>query len=206
MNLSKASNSQLQNILEWDEGCSNVLLYPIYEECVKRDSYNSFIIGFLIKLYGSTKKAEQLTRLSVDEIKWLSYEQGFKILKVFKPGNRPFIAAWSHVIKYKIQEIIRKQYAKKRTGEEINIDEMVIGIPSSNHDTEKIAINRVYIEFLFQNLRPFEKEIVLARYQGFTLDEIGAMQGVTTPGIQKRIKTYVKRLREVEEIEFKATV
>ena len=46
----------------------------------------------------------------------------------------------------------------------------------------------------------------LLRYQGFTLDEIGAMQGVTTPGIQKRIKTYVKRLREVEEIEFKATV
>nr|WP_259549235.1 hypothetical protein [Heyndrickxia oleronia] len=206
MNLSKASDSQLKNILEWDEGCSNVLLYPIYEECVKRDLYNSFIIGFLIKLYGSTKKAEQLTRLSVDEIKWLSYEQGFKILKVFKPGNRPFIAAWSHVIKYKIHEIIRKQYAKKRTGEEINIDEMVIGIPSSNHDTEKTAINRVYIEFLFQNLRPFEKEIVLARYQGFTLDEIGAMQGVTTPGIQKRIKTYVKRLREVEGNEFKATV
>lgn len=197
MNFSNATNEQLKNIIEWDEGCIGTLLYPIYEECVKRDLYDAFITGFLIKLFLSVQRAEKLTKMNYDELKWFSYEQGFEAMKKFKPGNRPFIALWSNVIKRGLIELVRKQNAQKRTAEIFNIDEMVLNIPMAHHDTEKTAINRVYIDSILNNLRPKEKEIVLARYQGYTLKEIGRMQGVSRSGIQKRINLYLKRLKEI---------
>lgn len=198
MNLSNSSNKQLKNIIEWDNHCPTILLYQVYEESVKRDLYRYFIVGCIIKFFRTSENAERMTKLTSDELKWLCYEKGFEALKIFKPGNRPFIALWSRFIKYTFRDLARDQKAQKRTAEIIDIDDVGDWIlPQASHNTERTALNRIYIQSLMDQLSDTEKEIATKRYVGYTLDEIAEIQGITKSGIQQRIRTYVKRLQEV---------
>lgn len=195
MNITLASINQIKIIIEHDSDCPTNLLYQIYEESVKRDMYQTFILGCILKYFRTTMRAERLTKITVDELKWLCYEKGFEALEVFNPGNRPFIAVWSHFIKRAFHEVKRTNEAKKRTAELIDIDDMIIEV-SDGRNTEKTAISRLYINSLFELMTDAEKQIAIKRYQGYTLDEIAAIQGVSKSGIQKRISTYVGRLKE----------
>ncbi len=197
MNLSDATNDQLKNIIEWDNNCPALLLYKVYEESVKREVHKGFVLGCITKFFRSFKNAENLTKMTIEELKWFCYEKGFEALKLFKPGNRPFIALWSRFIIQNIRVIARDQQAQKRTVELVEIDHVGDWIlPPANHNTETTALNRIYIESLLNRMTETEKQIAIKRYEGFTLDEIAKLQGVTKSGIQKRIKLYVKRLRE----------
>ncbi|MEH7392592.1 hypothetical protein [Bacillus sp. JJ1474] len=197
MNLTKASNQQLKNIIEWDEHCPTLLLYQIYEEAIKRDLYKYFIGGCLIKYFGTIQKAEIATKLSDDELKWYCYQKGFEALEKFEPGILPFTGLWGKYIKFAIRDLARDHRAQKRSAEIVDIDHVGHWVlPPANHNTEKTALNRIHIESLMDRLRDYEKEIVLKRFEGYTLLEIANMQGVTKTGIQRRIQLYVKRLKE----------
>lgn len=196
MNLSKATNQQLKNIIEWDNQCPVILLSRIFEEAVNREVHKHFIIGCIIKFFGSKHKAEKSTKLTMDELKWLCYEKGFEALKVFQPGNRPFIALWSDFMRKALREEARTHKAQKRTAEIICIDKVGDWIlPASHYNTEKTAMNRIHIESILNKMHPSEIEIALKRYEGYTLDEIGHMQGITKSGIQRRIQSYLKRIK-----------
>jgi RNA polymerase sigma factor (sigma-70 family) len=198
MNVSKASKQELKNIIEWDSHCPTILLYQIFEEAVTRDLYKYFIVGCIIKYFKSTDTAERLMKMNADEIKWLCYEKGFEALEKFKAGNRPFIALWSRYIKYSLKDHTRDMQAQKRTADLIDIDHVGDWIlPTSHLNTEKTALNRIYIASLLDKLSETEKEIALKRFEGYTLVEIAKMQGISKGGVQRRIETYVKRLKEV---------
>jgi RNA polymerase sigma factor (sigma-70 family) len=197
MNVFKANNQQLKNIIEWDNDCPAPVLFKIYDEAVKRDIYKHFVIGCIIKFFRSTVRAERLTKMTIDELKWFCYEKGFEALDKFTPGNRPFIALWGFVIKYGIRDIVRNHNAQKRSAEISQIDDIGDWIlPQSHHNTEMTAINRVYINSLLKKLTKTEKEIVFMRYEGYTLDEVAFQQNVSRGGIQKRIQLYLKKLKE----------
>jgi RNA polymerase sigma factor (sigma-70 family) len=197
MNVFKANNQQLKNIIEWDNDCPAPVLYQIYDEAVKRDIYKHFVIGCIIKFFRSTVRAERLTKMTIDELKWFCYEKGFEALDKFTPGNRPFIALWGFVIKYGIRDIARNHNAQKRSAEISQIDDIGDWIlPQSHHNTEMTAINRVYINSLLTKLTRTEIEIVFMRYEGYTLDEVAFQQNITKSGIQKRIQLYLKKLKE----------
>ncbi len=192
--LESATNEQLKTIIDWDSDCSIPLLYQVFEECVKRDLYKSMLKGYIINFFKSEKNAEKLTRMTMDELKWIAYEQGFVALKKFTPGNRSLLALWVVIVKRKLREIARDNQAQKRSAELVDIDEQFGGVPHPHYNTEQTALNRIRIESIMSELNDTEKEIVLLRYQGYTLLEIGNKQGVTVSGIQKRIKMYLKKI------------
>lgn len=198
MKVNSATKQQLKNIIEWDNHCPVTLLSRIFEEAVNREVHKPFVIRCIIKFFGSKEKAEKSTKMTMDELKWLCYEKGFEALKIFNPGNRPFIALWSDFVRKALSEEARTHKAQKRTAEIISIDKVGDWIlPHSHYNTEKTVINRIEIQHLLSQMKDTEKQIALKRYEGYTLEEIAAVQGITRSGIQRRIKTYLKKLRGI---------
>lgn len=196
MKLSKATKVQLKNILEWDHMVPAPLLWEVYEESVKREVHKRFVVSCILNLFGSPDRAERMTKMNLNELKWFCYEKGFEAIKKFSPGKRPFIALWSIFIRRALRDLARDLSAQKRTAEIISFDEAGDwSLPPASHNTEKTALNRVYIESLLNHLTETEKEIALKRYEGYTLNEIADMQGITRSGIQRRIQLYVKRIK-----------
>lgn len=196
MNLTKATKVQLKNILEWDHLVPSPLLREVYEESVKREVHKRFVVSCILNLFGSPERAERLTKMTLNELKWFCYERGFEAVKKFTPGNRPFIALWSIYIRRYLKDLARDLSAQKRSAEIISLEQAGDWfLPPAAHNTEKTALNRVYIESLLNHLTDTEKEIAIKRYEGYTLDEIADAQGITKSGIQRRIQLYVKRIK-----------
>lgn len=191
------TKEQLKHIIEHDHQAPPGTLSAAYEESVRRETYKHFVIGCILKYFRTTERAERLTKMTTDELKWLCYEKGFEALKVYKPGNRPFIALWSVYIKRGLRDAHRTHQAQKRTAELVEYEGVRDWVLPSPDHTEKTVLDRLHIQEIFNQLRDHEKEIVLKRYEGFTMHEIAEMQGVTKPGMQKRIHLITKRLREV---------
>lgn len=196
MNISKATKEQIKNILEWDHMVPTPLLCEVYEESVKKEVHKRFVVSCILNLFGSPERAERLTKMNLNELKWFCYERGFEAVKKFTPGNRPFIALWSIYIRRHLKDLARDLSAQKRSAEIISLEQAGDwSLPPTAHNTEKTALNRVYIESLLNHLTDTEKEIAFKRYEGYTLNEIADMQGITKSGIQRRIQLYVKRIK-----------
>ena len=194
MDFTKATDEQIKSMIEEDVGVPTPLLKQVYEEAMKRQVFHKKIEYFIIKFFKNAPTAEWKTGLSIEELIWICYEIGYEFIDRYKP-NKPFGALWHSVMVRKIKDIARDYNAQKRTGDVCSLDDMnEWRIPGGNH-TEPIALQRVYIDTLMNQLTDTEKEIVIMRYQGYYMHEIGKKQGVSGSGIQKRIELYQKRLK-----------
>lgn len=197
MDYSKATNEQLKVILDWEEGVSSHLIRKLYEEVLDRRLMDSKITHWIYRYFGTKRRAEEQTRLTVEDLLWIGYELGHECIDRYKP-IKPFTHFWYTVFTYKIRDIARDNKAQMRTAEIQPLDDMVEWSIPDSHDTEKTAINRVIIENIMNQLRDTEKEIVIKRYEGYTYPEIARMQGVSNGGMQKRVTLYKKRLQGVQ--------
>ena len=194
MDYSKATDDQLKTIIEWDEAVPTHLLKEVYLEAMSRQIYKNRIYHWILKYFRYQERAEQQTGLSIEDLFWICYETGHEYLKDWKP-NKPFIFFWYSVFINKTIMIVRKHTAQKRTGDVCSLEGMEEWKVPGGNNTEPIAINRVYIESILNQLTDKEKEIVIKRYQGYTFKEIAEIQGMSKGCIQKRIELYRKRIK-----------
>ena len=194
MDYSKATDEQLKTIIEWDNDIPTHFLKELYEEVMNRRIYDDRIKRWIYKYFRYPRKAEEQTGVSVEDLLWICYEAGHESLKDYKP-NQPFMVYWYSIFLNRLIGMIRKHTAQKRTGDVCSLEGMnEWTVPGGNH-TEPIALNRVYIESIMNQLTDKEKEIVIKRYQGYTFKEIAAIQGMSVGCIQKRITLYRKRIK-----------
>ena len=194
MDYSKATDEQIKVIIEWDTGIPTLLLKDVFEEAMRRKLFHKKITYFIYKQFKTTANTEKQTGLTIEDLIWICYEKGYENIDRFTP-TKPFGAYWHTLITREIQTIARDRNAKKRSGNVCfleDIDEWKI--PGGNH-TEPIAINRVYIESIMNQLTDIEKEIVIKRYEGYLYSEIGEMQGITKVGVIQRVKKYLERIK-----------
>ena len=194
MNFTKATDQQLKTIIESDTNVPAPLLKKAYEEAMGRKLFHKKIEYFIIKFFKNKATAERKTGLSIEELMWICYEVGHEFIERYKP-DKPYGAFWYGTMLRKIKDIARDNNTQKRTGTVYSLEgthDWII--PGGNH-TEPIALQRVYIDSLMNQLTDIEKEIVIMRYQGYYLHEIGKKQGISRGGIQRRIENYQKRLK-----------
>ena len=194
MDFTKATDEQIKNIIEEDVGIPTPLLKEVYEEAMKRNLFHSKIIYTIIKKFGTKENTERTTGLTIDDLVWIAYERGYEIIGRYKL-TVPFAALWHTTIVNELSVIITRANAQKRKGNVYSMEDTYEWKSVGGYNTEPIAINRIRIEKIMDKLTETEKEIVLKRYQGYTMREIGEMLGVTKNGIMKRIILFQNRLR-----------
>ena len=178
MDFTKATNKQLKVIIEHDGEVPASLLHQILEEVIRRDLYQNYIGQILIRRYGTLQQAEQLMRLTFDEIKYLCYEQAFETLRFYKPGKNNFLSFWSSFIANTIKTEIRKYTMQKRSADTQSIDDENVHVQIVNdHNTERKVINRMMIESLFKRMSEKEQFIVMKLAEGYSYIEISKMCG-----------------------------
>lgn len=198
MDYTKATKQQLKNILEWDENIPAPLLPGVYEEAVRRDIFKAYLSGIIFRVFGTSENAEKSTRMTMDELRWAMYEKGFETVKAFKPGDKPFVRVWAFFSKRLLIGIFREQNAQKRTAEIIDIDSVGEWVlPSSWRNTEKAALDRIYVKTLIGHMTETEKEIFLKRAEGYTQKEIGQIQGISRTGVQKKINFFIDKVKRM---------
>ena len=194
MDYTKATDNQLKNIIEQDIGVPAHLLKGVYEEAMNRNLFRPKIVHLIIQRFGSAEKTERSTGLAVEDLLWICYERGYELIGRYEL-NKPFSSLWNTVMINEILLAAQKHNALKRTANVYSLEDThEWAIPGGNH-TEPIALARIQIEHLMSQLTETEKEIVIKRYQGYSLREIGKMQGISLGGVYKRIMLYKKRLK-----------
>ena len=194
MDFTKATDQQIKTIIEGDVGVPTPLLKQAFEEAMTRKLFDGKIKAHIITFFKNERNAEFLTGMFVEDLIWICYELGFEYMDNYKPV-KPFGGFWYTVIVRRLRDITRDNNAQKRTGEVYSLEDThEWNLPGYTH-TESTALRRVYIDSLMNQLTDTEKEIVIMRYQGYYLREIGEKQGMSRGGIQKRIELYLKRLK-----------
>ena len=189
MDFTKATDQQIKTIIEGDVGVPTPLLKQAYEEAMNRDLYSPKIVHYIIQRFGSKEKTERSTGLAVDDLLWMCYERGYEMIGRYE-FKKPFSYFWNTVMINEMLLAVQKHSALKSTADVYSLEETYEwAIPGGNH-TEPIALARIQIDHLMSQLTETEKEIVIKRYQGYTLREIGEMQGVSLGGVYKRIELY----------------
>ena len=196
MNFIKATDQQIKTIIEGDVGVPTPLLKQAFEEAMNRNLFRPKIIYMIIQRFGSKEKTERSTGLTVEDLLWICYERGYEMIGRYDNElNKPFSSLWNTVMINEMLLAVQKHKALKRTADVYSLEDTYEWtIPGGNH-TEPIALARIHIEHLMSQLTETEKEIVIRRYQGYSLREIGKMQGVSLSGVHKRIELYKKRLK-----------
>lgn len=173
-----ATNQQIKSIIESDGLCPAHLLHQALEEMIRRDLYQNYIGQLLIRRYGTIQQAEQLMKLTFDEVKYLCYEQAFEAMRFYKPGKNGFLSFWSSFIANAIITEIRKYTFQKRSAETQSIDDENNHVQIvDDHNTERKVINRLLIESLFEQMSEKEKFIVTKLWEGYSYIEISKMCG-----------------------------
>lgn len=194
MDYSKATDEQIKVIFDWEDGVSSRLLKGLYEEALNRRLFDSKILFWINNYFGSSHRAEQQTKLDIEDLLWIGYELGYEHIDRYKP-IKPFARYWYTAFNSQMGTLIRRTNAQKRTADICPLDEAIEWTVPDSHNTELTAINRVYIESIMSQLRDTEKEIVMRRYEGYTYPEIAKMQGVSKGEMRKRVMLYQKRIK-----------
>ncbi|MRX70865.1 sigma-70 family RNA polymerase sigma factor [Bacillus lacus] len=194
----KATDKQLQAIINHDGQCPPQLLYEAVEEAVRRDLYHYYLWYFITKRFKSVRFAEQLLQMSFDDMKQIMYIKAFDALKRYKPGKYPFICFWARFMNTKLSDLNRDRKAGKREGETVTIDDEEKPFHLvSDYNVERLVLNRITINNLLSRLTPLEKEVVLWREQGYKFPEIGLKTGFTRTYMHKTYKQALAKMREV---------
>lgn len=195
MDYTRATDEQLINIIEWDIGIPTPLLKEVYEEVVKRRILDQTVFRWINSRYKSKVYAESLTGLALEDLLWIGYEVGYEIITNDYKPTHPFIGYWCKSYLYTLRNISATHKAEKRQAEVCSLEDIYEWkMPRGNH-TERIALNRIYIESLMNQLSDTEKNMILKRYQGYSFKEIGEMYGLTQECTRKRIVRFQKRLK-----------
>ena len=168
---------------------------------MNRRLFDYKIKNWIYNYFHFAKKAEKQTGMTTQDLLWICYEIGYEYIKSYKP-EKPFVYYWNTIFINRVTHIVRGHTAQKRTGDVCSLEGMNEWTIPGGNNTEPIAISRVYIESVMNQLTDKEKEIVIKRYQGYTFKEIAAIQGMSVGCIQKRIFLYRKRLKGAEVDEF----
>ncbi len=199
MDWTKATIKQLKTIIQSDFECPKHLLYGAFEEVIKRDGYKHYINSALINRFGTLTDAEQQTKMTRDELKWHLYERVFQIIEKYKQGH-PILALWNKDIQFTLRDLARTHRAQMRTADVIELDkDEVWMLPVAHHNTEKTALDRVYIDYLFSRMTDSEKKLIIMKSEGYEWKEMSQKLGMSIGGLQKRLAKCVKRMNEEME-------
>lgn len=194
-----ATKKQLHIIISEDRDIAPSLLLQAIEEAITRDTYNDLILSIITKFFGSLFVAEKMADTSIEDLKQICYIEMFNAWKFYKRGDNSFISFWIRFTRTKFINIVREAKAEKR-----EINRMKESIYDQENDeyiqivddfnTEHQAINNVYLDYLFQFLKPKQLEIMQLMRKGYRLVDIEEILGENTKKIQKRFHDGKKRI------------
>lgn len=191
-----ATDNQLKVILENDGTCPSYLLSETIEEVIRRDLYKNYLIRLLNNRFKAIRYVEYLTKLTFEEIKNLCYEQAFEAIRFYKPGKGGFLQFWTNFILTALSGVSKRYRAQMRTAEIVYLDEHPIQIVD-DFNTERKAVNRVYIKELFSNLAKEEQEIILRYNNDYTFVEIAQHIGKSREYTRKKYYRAIEKLKEI---------
>lgn len=196
MDYTKATDQQIKVILEDDGECPPLLLREVMEEAVRRDLYSHYMIRMLNNWFKAVRFAEHTLKLTFDEIKYTLYMEAFNALRFYKPGKGSFKDFWVRFMINAVRREKRQYEAEKRTAEFFYIDEDPGKVQLiDDHNTERKAVNRVYIGWLLSKLTEEEQNIVLQYNKDRTFKEIGNGLGRSTEYARKKYYKSIEKLK-----------
>lgn len=197
MDFLKATNQQIKVIIESDGDCPPHLLYQAVEEAIRRNLFVGLMYTLVTKKM-SIEYVEQVLKTTLADIQQAFNIKAFDALKFYKPGKNPFISFWTRFMLIELSEIIKFNNSQKRTGTTVTIDDDEVRPIHivSDHNVERLVLNRLDIQKRLSVLTPFQREIVLLREKGYTFPEIGEKMGYGRAYMWNSYKSALEQMRE----------
>lgn len=195
-----ATDKQLRTIIEDDREIPSLLLYQVLEEATKRDLYRPLIRYFVKKHFKGVDAAELITDTPFEDIKQLCYIEMFEAAKRFKPGKCSFISFWYRFVRTKFMDISKAAQTQKREVNRLRADttnkdtkEEYIQIVSDTN-VEKTVVNKMYLDYLFQFVKPQQLEVLQLMRKGYRVVDVAEILGLNIKMIDKRFRDGKKRI------------
>jgi RNA polymerase sigma factor (sigma-70 family) len=191
-----ANDKQLWNIMKSDPECPLHLLEGVFQEASERGLIRQYILAVVKKKFGSSERAQELLKMTHEDIIQTGYEGAIKALKQFNPGKGVFTSFLYLKISQVLGQTLDGLQVQKRQGDVLSYDETIgedktfeYYLKDQRHNTERAALDNIHFEQLLSLLSPVQKDTFMRMFQGYTYTEIAEQLGTKKSTISERIKT-----------------
>lgn len=208
MDISKATNEQLQIIVKHDKCCPIHLLKEVSEEMMKREMWSNIIFyaaGSVFKNINFVLK--QRLRMDHEELKQIGHIEIYRSVEKFKHGMRSFFSFVVMVLIAKFKKMIRDVNAEKRYSEigTVNYEKLPEKVQDklfcSLINIERHVINKIMLSEAFKSLRDVEIRCIELELAGYQQYEISEMLGFKKTYANVLLRRSYKKLRNyLEEV------
>ena len=203
MDYSKATNKQLNNIINFDKDIPTHLLGGIVLEMVKRRLWDKIINYSANKAYHNADYVmKHILKIDNEDLIQIAHIELTEIVKTFKQGMRSF---GSYAIMCLIGKfcVIRDYAEREKRQSDLNtsdIDDLPLRIQNtvfqSSTNIENYVINKITIEDAWNVLKEVEKKLIILEQMGYTQEEAAEMVGYNKRSGNVLLKRAYKKLRE----------
>lgn len=196
MRYSLADDTQLWNIMKSDAECPLHLLEGVFQEASERGMIRQYVLAVVKKKFGSSERAQELLKMTHEDIIQTGYEGAVKALKEFKPGKGVFTSFLHMKVSQVYGMALEVLMTQKRQGDVMSYDETIgedmtfeYYLEDHRHNTERAALDNIHFEQLLSLLSPVQKDTFMRMFKGYTYAEIAEQLGTKKSAVSERIKT-----------------